>query len=910
MLRNIIKNYLLAIVLVLSVLKVDIAVLASNNNNTNNNQENFLNRTINALNSGRNIAKRYGHNQLKPVHILSALIKSEYGFNLFKSNNIDLENLKTFTDAALEQTRAGAPLDNKTIVINSDGANEVIAEAKAIAKKYKSPKVDIEHILHGLLTDELVNEIFGEIYLTEDSIKDILKAKFEKATKNKEKKTTGLTIEQFGSNLNEKVRNGKLQGIYGRDEEIRAIIESLLRYNKNSPVLVGQPGTGKTTIVEGLAYRIEKGDVPKELQGYTIISLNFRKFTAGTSYRGEFENRMKNIIKELKNKKNKIILFVDEIHLLLGAGKAEGGVDAANLLKPVLSKGEIKLIGATTVAEYRKFIESCSAFERRFEKIIVEPPSVETAIKILRSLKSKYEKFYGINITDKALVAAVKVSDKFIKDRFLPDKAIDLLNKACSFLQVQLSGKPRIIDLTERYIERLAYEISTLEMDVDKVSKKKYSSLVEEFELKKVELKKYYEEYVTSGERLKRKKEVEKKLNELKDLVQNYVNSGQEPPAELQKNLEEAQKQFVEIYKNTVAYVEEKTHNAMNVDALYQEHVSYIYLRDSGMPLGSLSFESSKGALKLYNSLSKSIIGNEDIIKSLSDAVVKAATGMKDPEKPIGTFLFLGPTGVGKTELAKTLAIELFNSKNNLIRVNMSEFTEAHSVSKITGSPPGYVGFSDSGQLTEAVRERPHSVVLFDELEKAHPDVFKVLLQILGDGYINDNHRRNIDFSNTIIIMTSNLGAELFKKQFFFDADNSNTQEYKRLFEDLRIQLIKKCKKVFKPEFVNRIDKIGIFEPLSKKNLHQIVKLRFQKLEKRLEEKNISIGVSDRAIDYIIDQSYDPELGARPTLIFIESVIMTKFAVMYLEKELVDDMDVYVDYNKSINNIVINLSLS
>ncbi|CXI44558.1 heat shock protein 101 [Plasmodium berghei] len=907
MVRNIAKNYLFVIVLLLSVLKVDIAVFASNNNN---NQENFLNRTINTLNSGRNIAKRYGHNQLKPLHILKSIIKSEYGLNLFKSNNIDLGNLKEYTDAALEQTRAGAPLDNKTIVINSEGTNEVLAEAKAIAKKYKSPKVDIEHILYGLMSDELVSEIFGEIYLTEDSIKEILKNKFEKATKTKEKKTTGLNIEQFGSNLNEKVRSGKLQGIYGRDEEIRAIIESLLRYNKNSPVLVGQPGTGKTTIVEGLAYRIEKGDVPKELRGYTIISLNFRKFTAGTSYRGEFENRMKNIIKELKNKKNKIILFVDEIHLLLGAGKAEGGVDAANLLKPVLSKGEIKLIGATTVTEYRKYIESCSAFERRFEKIIVEPPSVETSIKILRSLKSKYEKFYGINITDKALVAAVKVSDKFIKDRFLPDKAIDLLNKACSFLQVQLSGKPRVIDLTERYIERLAYEITTLEKDVDKVSKKKYSSLVEEFELKKDELKKYYEEYVTTGERLKRKKEVERKLNELKDLVQNYINAGKEPPIELQESLNEAQKQFVEIYKNTVAYVEEKTHNAMNVDSLYQEHVSYIYLRDSGMPLGSLSFESSKGALKLYNSLSKSIIGNEDIIKSLSDAVVKAATGMKDPEKPIGTFLFLGPTGVGKTELAKTLAIELFNSKNNLIRVNMSEFTEAHSVSKITGSPPGYVGFSDSGQLTEAVRERPHSVVLFDELEKAHPDVFKVLLQILGDGYINDNHRRNIDFSNTIIIMTSNLGAELFKKQFFFDADNSNTQEYKRLFEDLRIQLIKKCKKVFKPEFVNRIDKIGIFEPLSKKNLHKIVKLRFKKLEKRLEEKNISIDISDRAIDYIIDQSYDPELGARPTLIFIESVIMTKFSVMYLEKELIDDMDVYVDYNKTINNIVINLSLS
>ncbi|GAW80936.1 heat shock protein 101 [Plasmodium gonderi] len=902
---NRIFNWILFSLTFFFVYKNDLAICSINNNQG---KDNFLNRTINILNSGKNIAKRYGHSQLKPVHILSAIAKSDYGSNLFKENSVNASNLKEYIDTALEQTRAGAPLDGKSKISYSDEVKEILAEAEMLANKYKSQKVDVEHLLSGLMNDELVNEILNEVYLTDEAVKGIMKNKFEKTKKDKDGKSGGLYIEQFGSNLNEKVRNGKLQGIYGRDEEIRAIIESLLRYNKNSPVLVGQPGTGKTTIVEGLVYRIEKGDVPKELQGYTVISLNFRKFTSGTSYRGEFETRMKNIIKELKNKKNKIILFVDEIHLLLGAGKAEGGTDAANLLKPVLSKGEIKLIGATTIAEYRKFIESCSAFERRFEKILVEPPSVENTIKILRSLKSKYENFYGIHITDKALVAATKVSDRFIKDRYLPDKAIDLLNKACSFLQVQLSGKPRIIDVTEREIERLAYEISTLEMDVDKVSKRKYNNLIKEFENKKEALKKYYEEYVISGERLKRKKEAEKKLNELKELTQNYINANKEPPIELQNSLKEAQEKHMEVYKETLAYVEAKTHNAMNVDAVYQEHVSYIYLRDSGMPLGSLSFESSKGALKLYNSLSKSIIGNEDIIKSLSDAVVKAATGMKDPEKPIGTFLFLGPTGVGKTELAKTLAIELFSSKDNLIRVNMSEFTEAHSVSKITGSPPGYVGFSDSGQLTEAVREKPHSVVLFDELEKAHPDVFKVLLQILGDGYINDNHRRNIDFSNTIIIMTSNLGAELFKKKLFFEADNSDTPEYKRVFEDIRIQLIKKCKKVFKPEFVNRIDKIGVFEPLSKKNLREIVKLRFKKLEKRLEEKNIHISVSQKAVDYIIDQSYDPELGARPTLIFIESVIMTKFAIMYLKKELVDDMDVHVDYSKSTNNLIINLT--
>ncbi|CRG96216.1 heat shock protein 101, putative [Plasmodium gallinaceum] len=902
MIIGILRNYIFVILFI--VLKIDSKASADNNQ-----QSNYYNRTINILNNGKNIAKRYGHNKLKPLHILSALSKSDYGTNLFRENNVNASSLKEYVDNALEQTRAGAPLDNKTKVVNSDETNELLALAESLANKYGSQKVDVEHLLSSLTNDELVNEIFSEIFLTEETIKNILRNKYEVTKKDKELKGAKFFIEQFGTNLNEKVRNGKIHSIYGRDEEIRAVIESLLRYNKNSPVLVGHPGTGKTTIVEGLAYRIEKDDVPKELQGYTVISLNFRKFTSGTSYRGEFETRMKNIIKELKNKKNKIILFVDEIHLLLGAGKADGGADAANLLKPVLSKGEIKLIGATTITEYRKFIESCSAFERRFEKVLVQPPSVETTIKILRSLKSKYEDFYGVRITNKAIVAAVKVSDRFIKDRYLPDKAIDLLNKACSFLQVQLSGKPRIIDITEREIERLSYEISTLEMDIDKLSRKKYNSLIKEFEEKKQELKSYYEEYIITGERLRKKREIEKKLSELKELTQNYLYSNKEPPLELKKSLEEVQNEYMQIYKETLAYIEDKTHNAMNVDSVYQEHVSYIYLRDSGMPLGSLSFESSKGVLKLYNSLSKSIIGNEDVIKSLSDAVVKAATGMKDPEKPIGTFLFLGPTGVGKTELAKTLAVELFDSRDNLIRVNMSEFTEAHSVSKITGSPPGYVGFSDSGQLTEAVREKPHSVILFDELEKAHPDVFKVLLQILGDGYINDNHRRNIDFSNTIIIMTSNLGAELFKKKLFFDADKSDTPEYKKVFDDVRTSLIKKCKKFFKPEFVNRIDKISVFEPLSKKNLRKIVKLRFEKLEKRLEQKNIHISVSEKAIDYIIDQSYDPELGARPTLIFIESVIMTKFAVMYVKKELVDDMNIYVDYNDEAKNLVINLSM-
>lgn len=887
----------------------DVTASSDDSSPSKKGDELYYNRVINILNAAKIIAKQYGHSKVLPIHILSSYIDSDSGASLLKENGIDEKALRNLTDIVLDNNRAGMPLGKKTKVTYSEETEDVLAISEKHMKKYGGKKVDVEHLLSGLSRDETVSEVFEEVNLSDESIKNILKNKFD-VLKKKEKGDSEDQnfLEQFGTNLNEKIRKGKIPNIYGREEELRAIVESLCRLNKNSPVLVGHPGVGKTSIVEALAYRIEKNDVPKFLQGHTIISLNFQKFIAGTSYRGEFESRIKNIIKELKKKKKKLILFVDEIHLLLGAGKSEGGTDAANLLKPVLSKGQIKLIGATTIAEYKKHIENAPAFERRFEKIIIHPPSVDTTIKILRSLKQKYENFYGVRITDKALIATVKTADAFIKDRYLPDKAIDLLNKACAFIQVQLSDKPKVIDLTEREIRRMADEIATLEMDVDKVSRKKHQKLMEEFEKKKKELKDYYEEFKVTEERLQQKQSVEKELLRRKDKIHEYFQEKVKPPEEFIKELKRLQNEYMTLYKETAKYVEEKGHNAMNVDTLFQEHVSYVYLRDSGMPLGSLCFQSTKGVLKLYENLSKSIVGNEDIIKVISDSVIKLSAGMKDPERPIGAFLFLGPTGVGKTELAKALAVELFGSTENLIRINMSEYTEAHSVSKITGSPPGYVGFSEAGQLTEAVRDKPHSVVLFDELEKAHSDVFKVLLQILGDGYVNDNHRRHIDFSNTVIIMTSNLGFELFKKSLFLNIDKAGSSEYKKTLQEVRKHIIKKCKKFFKPEFVNRIDKISVFEPLTKDNLRKIVKLRFEKLEKRLELKNIFVSISDRAVDHIIDESFDPELGARPTLIFIESIIMTKLAILYMKKELLDDMDVLVDFNPETKNLVIHLS--
>lgn len=906
--NRVLLRYFFLLIIYFYYFKNEIKVLADENNGSaNKDAEQYFSRVINILNASKNIANKYGHSELLPIHILSGLINNDAGVNVLKAAGVDIETLEKLTNTMLEHTRAGVPLGKKNKVTNSMETDDVLAIAQKHMKKYGGKKIDVEHLLGGLSKNDMVSEIFEEVALSDESIKNILKQKYEKGNKNEKNNKSGkFFLEQFGTNLNEAIRKGKIPNIYGREEELRVIIESLCRYNKNNPVLVGHSGVGKTSIVEALAYRIEKKDVPPFLWGYTIISLDFQKFVAGTSYRGDFEARMKSIIKELKKKK--LILFVDEIHLLLGAGKADGGADAANLLKPVLAKGQIKLIGATTITEYKKTIEISPAFERRFEKILIQPPSVDNTIKILRSLKKTYEDFYGVRITDKAIVATVKTADAFIRDRFLPDKAIDLLNKTCAFLQVQLADKPKVIDLTEREIVQLEHEISTLELDVDKTSRKKYHKLVKEFEQKKKDLKNYYEEFKITKERLQRKNDIEKRLIQIKDKLQKYTQENVKPPEEFLVSMKNTQNEYMNVYKETSMYVEEKGHNAMNVDVVFQEHVSYVYLRDSGMPLGYLCFQSTKGVLKLYENLSKSIVGNEDTIKMLSDSVIKLAAGMKDPERPIGTFLFLGPTGVGKTELAKALALELFGSTENLIRINMSEYTEAHSVSKITGSPPGYVGFGEAGQLTEAVRDKPHSVVLFDELEKAHSDVFKVLLQIMGDGFVNDNHRRHIDFSNTIIVMTSNLGFELFKKSLFLDVDKAGTDTYRRAFQEVRKNVIKKCKKFFKPEFVNRIDKISVFEPLTKQNLRKIVKLRFEKLEKRLELKNIFVSVTERAIDHIIEESFDPELGARPTLIFIESIVMTKLAVLYMKKELADDMDVVIDFNPETKNLVIHLT--
>lgn len=680
-------------------------------------------------------------------------------------------------------------------------------------------------------------------------------------------------LEKYGRNIVQAVKDGKIDPVIGRDDEIRSITRILSRKTKNNPVLIGEAGVGKTAIIEGLAQRIVKGDVPNSLKNKTIWELDMGSLVAGAKYRGEFEERLKAVLKEIKDSNGEIIMFIDEIHMIVGSGAIEGAMDAGNMLKPMLARGEIHCVGATTLNEYRKYIEKDSALERRFQKVLVSEPTVIDTITILRGLKQRFEVYHGVNIKDKALIAAATLSNRYITNRFLPDKAIDLVDEACATVKVQMESVPTELDTLTRKIMQLEVEKEALKKEKDEFSRQRTMELnekIKELKEKESKLRNDWESEKEINNKInKKKEEIEKKKRELETAEDNYdleqaaiLKHGVIP------NLEKELKELQALNKNEILS-----------DTIDEESIAAIISKWTNIPISKLVGEEKEKLLNLEENMKKRVMGQDDAIKLVSDAIVRARSGIKDPNRPIGSFIFLGPTGVGKTEVAKTLAYELFDDEKHMIRIDMSEYMESHSVARLIGSPPGYVGYDDGGQLTEAVRRNPYSIVLFDEIEKAHKDVFNILLQILDDGRITDSQGRTVDFKNTIIIMTSNLGSEYILENL----DNSE----KLVMDEL--------KHSFKPEFLNRIDEIIIFKSLKKNIVYQILDKIIKDINKRLEDKKITIKLTDKAKDYIINNSYDEKYGARPIKRFVSRNIETLIAKAIINEEIKYNNTIEID---------------
>lgn len=689
-------------------------------------------------------------------------------------------------------------------------------------------------------------------------------------------------LEKYGRNITDAARDGKIDPVIGRDDEIRSITRILSRKTKNNPVLIGEPGVGKTAIVEGLATRIVKGDVPNSLKDKIIWELDMAALVAGAKYRGEFEERLKAVLKEVKESDGNIIMFIDEIHMIVGAGALEGAMDAGNMLKPMLARGEVHCIGATTLNEYRKYIEKDAALERRFQKVLVKEPSVIDTITILRGLKPKFEVFHGVNIKDKALVAAATLSDRYITDRFLPDKAIDLIDEAAATIKVQMESVPTELDNLERSIMRLEIEKEALKKEKDDISLNRIVNIDDElFNLKEKEksLRNRWEEEKTVNTRISKKKEEIDNANFALERAEN--NYDLETAAKLRHGT-------IPKLEKELNGLEKINKSEILSDTVDEESVAAIISKWTNIPVSKLAEGDRERIVHLEDNMKKRVKGQDDAIKLVSDAIIRSRAGIKDPNRPIGSFIFLGPTGTGKTEVAKTLAYELFDDERHMIRIDMSEYMESHSVARLIGAPPGYVGYDDGGQLTEAVRRNPYSIILFDEIEKAHHDIFNVLLQILDDGRITDGQGRTVDFKNTIIIMTSNLGSE-----YILDGDDNAND-----------MVMKELRSTFKPEFINRIDEIVIFKALSKDTIYSILDKIISDVEYRLRDKNLHISVSDKAKEFIINSSYDEKFGARPIKRFVQKYVETLIAEAIINNKIRYNSTINIDYNG--NMLVLN----
>ena len=853
------------------------------------NFNNYTQKSIEAVQSAQQLAVQNSHQQMEQVHLLLALLRQEGGLipQLLKKMDVTVESLEAAAEAELRKipgVRTSQAMDSFYVSADVQAAFNA---AEQQAQTMKDEYVSVEHLFLGLLETARggVKELFKTYQITKERVlKALQEVRGNQRVTTDNPEGTYDALEKYGTDLVKRAREQKMDPVIGRDEEIRNVIRILSRKTKNNPVLIGEPGVGKTAIAEGLAQRIVKKDVPKQLQDKTIFSLDMGALIAGAKYRGEFEERLKAVLNEVKKSEGKIILFIDELHTIVGAGKTEGSMDAGNLLKPMLARGELHCIGATTLDEYRQYIEKDAALERRFQPVQVDEPTVEDTIAILRGLKERYEVFHGVKIADSAIIAAATLSHRYITDRFLPDKAIDLIDEACAQIRTEMDSMPTELDAVSRKIIQMEIEEAALKKEEDELSKARLAELQKELAEERDSFNAMKAQWENEKNAIGRVQQLREKIEDLNRQIEAAEQSYDlEKAAELKYGrLPEAKKQLEEEERRAQSA---KDSNILR-DRVTDEEIAKIVARWTGIPVSRLVQGEREKLLTLDETLHKRVVGQDEAVQAVTEAIQRSRAGIQDPNRPIGSFLFLGPTGVGKTELAKALAQALFDDENNMVRIDMSEYMEKYSVSRLIGAPPGYVGYEEGGQLTEAVRRKPYSVVLFDEVEKAHPDVFNVLLQVLDDGRITDSQGRTVDFKNTILILTSNLGSEYILNGI--NADGTIEESAK---EQVRALL----RRTFRPEFLNRLDEIVFYKPLTKENVTKIIDLQIAKLNDRLADQQIRCELTPAAKAAIVDAAYDPQYGARPLRRYVQHTVETMLSKRLLRGDVTPGQTVTVD---------------